>query len=539
MPGGGVATNRLRHSRDVPWGISESGYNVTDLHLNYQYRAFGVPGLGFKRGLADDLVIAPYASAMALMVDPRAACENLRWMAAMGFGGSYGFYEAVDYTPSRIARAIVCRRAILHVASSGDEFLSPGSRLARSADAAALRCLPAVSSGRDAAARAGSRGAAGWLALGGRYHSAARDGGPRKRQMRVFNTPHTPIPEVHLLSNGRYHVMINNAGGGYSRWRDIAVTRWSEDISRDDAGTFCYLRDVTSNEVWSTSFQPTHISSPAYEAIFPNSRAEFRRRDFEIDTHADVTVSPEDDVELRRIKLTNRSRLPRTIELTSYAEVVMADAAGDATHPAFSKLFIQTEIIRERQGILCTRRPRSAHEQPAWMLHLMSVHGGAVGETSYETDRAAFLGRGRDVANPRAMLRPGPLANGEGSVLDPIVAIRSTISLAPDETAVIDIVSGVGETREAALALAEKYHDRDLANRMLDLAWTHGQVILQQLNATESEAQNYARLASSIVYASSQRRARQRFGQERARPSRFVGPRHLRRSPHRLIANCG
>ena len=493
--------------REVPWGISESGYNVTDLHLNYQYRAFGVPGLGFKRGLADDLVIAPYASTMALMVDPQAACANLRRMAAAGVSGSFGFYEAVDYTPSRVAPGqsfAVVRSFMAH--HEGMSFLSLAYALLNRPMQRRFAAYPPF----EAAEMLLHERVPEAPPVG--LPSAADKGTPRstaghEAPMRVFNSPHTPIPEVHLLSNGRYHVMINNAGGGYSRWKDIAVTRWSEDISRDDAGTFCYLRDVTANDVWSASFQPTLKPSPAYEAIFPHSRAEFRRRDFEIDTHTDVTVSPEDDVELRRIKITNRSRIPRTIELTSYAEVVMADAAGDATHPAFSKLFVQTEIIRERQGILCTRRPRSAQEHPAWMLHLMSVHGRSVGETSYETDRARFLGRGRDSATPLAMLRPGLLSNGEGSVLDPIVAIRSTISLAPDETAVVDIVSGVGETREAALALAEKYHDRDLANRMLDLAWTHGQVILQQLNATESDAQNYARLASSIVYSSSQRRA--------------------------------
>ena len=494
-------------SREVPWGISESGYNVTDVHLNYQYRAFGVPGLGFKRGLADDLVIAPYASIMALMVDPQAACANLRRMAAAGFAGKYGFYEAVDYTSSRLAPGqsfAVVRSFMAH--HEGMSFLSLAYALLDRPMQRRFSAYPAFHATEMLLHERISE------APPVRFQSAEDKGTPpsavgHEVPMRVFNSPNTPIPEVHLLSNGRYHVMITNAGGGYSRWKEIAVTRWQEDISRDDAGTFCYLRDVASNEVWSASFQPTHKPSPMYEAIFPHSRAEFRRRDFELDTHTEVTVSPEDDVELRRIKITNRSRIQRTIELTSYAEVVMADAAGDATHPAFSKLFVQTEIIRDRQGILCTRRPRSSLEHPAWMLHLMSVHGTSVGSTSYETDRAKFIGRGRDGANPQAMLRPGPLSNSEGSVLDPIVAIRATISLAPDETAVVDVVSGVGETRESALALAEKYHDRDLADRLLNLAWTHGQVILQQLNATESEAQIYARLAGSIIYASSQRRA--------------------------------
>ena len=247
-----------------------------------------------------------------------------------------------------------------------------------------------------------------------------------------------------------------------------------------------------------------------------------------------MTVSPEDDVELRRISITNCSRSRRTIELTSYAEVVLASAAADATHPAFSNLFVQTEIIRNRQAILCTRRPRSHQEHPPWMLHLMSVHGTSVGTTSYETDRAKFLGRGRDVADPQAMARPMALSNSEGSVLDPIVAIRCTVSIEPEETAVVDIVSGVAETRDAAMGLVEKYHDRHLADRLLNLAWTHGQVILQQLNATEAEAQLYGRLASSIIYASGLRRASASVLAKNVRgPIGFVGTWHLWR-----LADC-
>ena len=271
----------------------------------------------------------------------------------------------------------------------------------------------------------------------------------REILMRVLNTPNTTTPEVHLLSNGQYHVMITNAGTGYSRWRDIAVTRSREDIARDDTGTFCYVRDVTTNETWSVAFQPTLKSSAAYKAIFPQSRAEFRRRDFDLDTYTEVAVSPEDDVELRRISVSNHSRNPRTIELTSYAEVVLASTASDATHPAFSNLFVQTELIRDRDAILCTRRPRSHLETPPWMLHLMSVHGQSVGTTSFETDRARFLGRGRGVANPQAMTRHVPLSNSEGPVLDPIVSIRASLTIGPGETAVVDLVTGVAETRAA------------------------------------------------------------------------------------------
>jgi cellobiose phosphorylase len=276
-----------------------------------------------------------------------------------------------------------------------------------------------------------------------------------ERDLRVFTTPNTPSPEVHLLSNGHYHVAITNAGGGYSRWRDLAVTRWREDATRDAWGTFGYLRDVGTSEVWSVAHQPTLARGSRYEAIFTQGRAEFRRTDHDLETHVEIAISPEDDIELRRVTLTNRSRARRTIELTSYAEVVLTQAGADASHPAFSNLFVQTELVPEHQSILATRRPRSGGERPPWLVHMMAVNGTAAGEATYETSRAAFIGRGRSVADPIAM-HQAALTGSAGSVLDPIVAVRRSIVLEPDETAGFHVVTGISETREGALALLEK-----------------------------------------------------------------------------------
>ncbi len=325
--------------------------------------------------------------------------------------------------------------------------------------------------------------------------------------MRVIVSPNTPIPEVQLLSNGRYHVMVTNAGGGSSRWKDLAVTRWREDSTCDNWGTFCYIRDVASGDFWSAAHQPTPRRSAHYEAIFTEARAEFRRRDNDLESHTEIVVSPEDDIELRRLRITNRSRTRRTIDVTSYAEVALSSPAADALHPAFSNLFVQTEIVPQRQAILCTRRPRSQDEQAPWMFHLMAVHGAESLEVSYETDRAAFIGRGRTVAAPQAMTGADRLSDTQGSVLDPIVAIRHRVTLDPQQTATFDIVSGVAETRDAALGLVGKYQDRHLADRVFDLAWTHSWVTLRQINATESDAQLYARLASSVIYANASLRA--------------------------------
>ncbi|MGA6993864.1 MAG: glucoamylase family protein [Candidatus Deferrimicrobiaceae bacterium] len=488
--------------RGVPWGMSESGYNMVDVRLNYQYRGFGVPSLGLKRGLASDLVVAPYASALALMVAPEEACRNLQRLGDEESIGKYGFYEAIDYTPSRQRpgqSSEVVRSFMAH--HQGMSLLSLDSLLLDHPMQKRFESDPLFQATTLLLQERVPKATAYYYTRAPEVSGLLTTYGVTEMPVRSFGTPDTPVPEVQLLSNGRYHVMITNAGGGYSRWKDIAVTRWREDGTCDNWGTFCYLRDTASGEFWSTAYQPTRKRPEKYEAIFSEARVEFRRRDHEIETHTEIAVSPEDDAEVRRVRIVNRSRTRRTIEITSYAEVVLASPAADALHPAFGKLFVQTEIVRRRQAILCTRRPRSRDEPVPWMFHLMSVHGADVGDVSYETDRMRFIGRGNTVADPQAISGSAELSDSQGSVLDPIVAIRHRITIDPDETATVNIVSGVGETREVCMDLIEKHQDRRLADRVFDMAWTHSQVLLQQLNATEADAQLYGHLASSVIYA--------------------------------------
>jgi len=495
--------------REIPWGMSESGYYTTDAHMNYQYRAFGVPGLGLKRGLADDLVVAPYASALALMVTPGAACRNLELLAKLGCAGAFGFYEAVDYTPSRLPRRsayVIVRQFMAH--HQGMTLLSLAYLLLgrpmqrRFVSDPMLRATVHLLQERVP------------RALSPIFPHAAEASATRmppaeeQGTMRIFTDPSDGPPEVNLLSNGRYHVAVTNAGSGYSRWRDVEVTRWREDPTRDCWGAFCYLRDLDTNVLWSTSWQPTARPSKRHEAIFTQARAEFRRLDARIETHTEISVSPEDDIELRRVTITNRSDTLRTIEVTSYAEVVLAPAGQDLSHSAFSNLFVQTELVRNRHAIFCTRRPRSAQERPPWMTHLMTCRGQTVGNATFETDRMKFIGRGRTLASPAAMDAGTVLTDSAGPVLDPIVSIRQVLSLRPNESVIVDLVTGVAESRSMVEALTEKYSDPRLADRVFDLASTHSQILLRQLSATEAEAQAYGRLAGSIIFASSLRRAK-------------------------------
>ena len=493
--------------RGVPWGMSESAYNTVDAQLNYQYRAFGVPGLGLKRGLAEDLVVAPYASVMALMVAPAAACANLQRLAAEGFVDKFGFFEAIDYTPSRqrrgqeraVVRAFMAHHQGMSLLALAWLVLDRPMQRRFESERLFQAVMPLL---QERIPRAS--GLFSHAAELSELHSRIT---PLETPLRAFDTPDTPTPEVQLLSNGRYHVMVTNAGGGYSRWRDLAVTRWQEDTTCDNQGAFCYIRDVDSGAFWSTAHQPTRRRPAAYEAILSEGRAEFRRRDAiagggDIETYTEIVVSPEDDIELRRVRLTNRSPQRREIEVTSYAEVVIAPPAADALHPAFSKLFVTTEILPRQHAILCMRRPRAPEEPTPWMLHLMTVHGVEVGAVSWETDRAAFIGRTRSTAAPRAMDVGVELSGRDGPVLDPIVAIRQRFFLEPEQSVTVDIVTGMADSRELALCLVGKYRDRHLADRVFDLAWTHCQVELQQINAVEADAQLYARLAGAVLYAS-------------------------------------
>ena len=494
--------------RGVPWGISESGYNMIDGHLNYQYSAFGVPGLGLKRGLAGDLVIAPYASALALMVAPEEAARNLETLASHGFLGRYGFYDAIDYTPTHLPRGrsnAVVRSFMAH--HQGMSLLSLAYLLLDRPMQKRFESDPAFQATVLLLQERLPKATAFYshASESSETHSATHP--VEEKPVRVYTTPDTPAPEVHLLSNGRYHVMITNAGGGYSRWKDMAVTRWREDTTCDNWGTFCYIRDVASGVYWSTAYQPVHKASKEYEAIFSEGRAEFRRRDEGLDTHTEIAVSPEDDAEVRRITITNRSETARTIDITSYAEVVLASPAADALHPAFSNLFVQTEIVPHQRAIIVTRRPRSVDEQPPWMFHVMAVHGADAGEMSYETDRMRFIGRANTVAAPVAMSSLSPLSGSAGPVLDPIVAIQCRMTLDPGASATVNIVTGVGETRDGCVRLIGKYQDRHLTDRVFELAWTHSQVLLRQINATEADVQLYGRLAASVLYANSALRA--------------------------------
>ena len=494
--------------RGVPWGVSESGYHAFDVQHNYQYQAFGVPGLGLRRGLADDMVVAPYATLLALLVAPQKACENLSRLEKNGARGEYGFYEALDYTPSRLATGqlfLIVQSWMAH--HQGMAFQALGHLLLDAPMTTRFMASPAF---RSASLLLQERVPDTVDLYSPRRHFESQEGRvkPVRFEPRIFTGVGSPTPEIQLLSNGQYHLMITPGGGGYSRWKNIALTRWRSDATRDNWGTFCYIRDPLTGEVWSNTWQPTgNTTEQIEEVIFTDAGAEFSRTFSGLGVKTQIVISPEDDIELRRLTLTHRGRHPRTLELTTYAEVVLAPDASDLAHPAFSNLFIQTELEPDRDAILCHRRPRSPDEPIPCLFHMMVLRGDNRKPVSFETDRAKFLGRGRTPADALAIEEGGELSNTSGSVLDPVLAIRHAIILLPGQPVTIDIIYGISESRQKSLALLEKYRDYHIADRMFELAWSHSLAVLRQMNASEDDATLFNRLASAVLYPSPELRA--------------------------------
>ncbi len=489
--------------RGVPWGISESAYTFTDRAGNYQYRAFGVPGLGLRRGLADELVIAPYATALASLITPAAAVANFERLAREGLVGRCGFYEALDCRPleadaeetpaSQAPHPVVVRAFFAH--HQGMTLVALTNVICRDIFVSRFHADPRIQATE--------------LLLQERVPREAILSEPRPAEgaslapsipvfaSRRFKSPHTTSAHTHFLSNGRYTAALTHSGGGFSTWRELAVTRRRDDRTVDTAAHYIYLRDPWSGHVWSPTYQPVCREPEEFETTFDLDKVTYHCRDADFETQLQVAVSPEDDVEVRRLSIINRGDRPREIEVTSYAEIVLARSEDDLAHPAFGKLFIETEFDPQSAGILFSRRPRAANEQPAWAFHVLGVEGRLGGAVEWETDRARFLGRGRSPANPVA-LEGRALSGTTGAVLDPVAALRDRVRLAPGAFVRVTFVTGVAPNRDAGLALMRKYRDGSVAARAFSMAFTHVHITLQHLGLNDDQAMLFDRLASRV-----------------------------------------
>ncbi len=511
-----ASTNRLIVSRQIahgrklglPWGISESAYNARDLEFTYQYSNFGVPGLGLKRGLSENAVVAPYATALAAMVDPAAACKNFARLSEVGARGAYGFYEAVDFTPSRIPegqRRAVVRAFMAH--HQGMTIVAIANVLSDGRMRTRFHAEPRIRATELLLQERTPRDIALAHPRAEEVKAAPKlidDAAPRSR---IVTSPHSSPPQTQLLSNGRYSVMVTAAGGGYSRWNNLAITRWREDATSDGFGTHIYLRDARTGAVWSAGYQPTGTEPDEYKVAFADGRAEFARHDGSVTTALDVMVSPECDGEVRRVTISNHGARTREIEVTYYAELVLAPATADWAHPAFSKLFVETDYIAAKGLLLATRRQGSPRDKAVWVSMHSLVEGDGLGALQVETDRARFIGRGRSLREPAAISDMRPLSNTVGAVLDPVFASRRRVRIRPGGSAQITYWTLVAGSRDEAIALADRHRDANAFDRVTTMAWSQGQIERHHMGITPDQASQYQRLASHLLYANPALRA--------------------------------
>lgn len=504
-----AVTRQQQYGRQhqVPWGISESAFGALAINSDYHYRSFGVPGLGLKRGLTKDLVVSPYSTFLAVEIAPQAAVENLRRLQEEGGLGKWGFYDAVDYSPDRVPpgkRNIIVRCYMSH--HQGMSLIAVGNLLFSGRTRELFQSHPLARSTE--------------LLLQEKMPLTMPRVQPHADEVAVVELPksedelvsrhssgvETPTPRTHLLANGQYSVMLSSTGGGYSQCRDVLLTRWRSDATQDHWGQFLYLRDRQQGHVWSAAYQPTRVAPDAYEVIYSIDKADFHRRDGALETHLEVAVSPENNAEVRQLTITNHGDETREIEITSYAEVVLNGANADLAHPAFQKLFVETEYIAEETALLARRRPRDAKQAPQWCLHVLAAGDNVVGSAEHESSRQQFLGRGRTPHAPAALDKGAKLSGTTGAVLDPIFSLRCTVVVRPFESTTVAFTTAMAETREEAVILADQYHEPRSVQRAFELAWAYNQVELRHLHISPAKAHLYQRLAGAVLYPDPSRR---------------------------------
>lgn len=499
---------QIRYGRQnhVPWGISESAFSALDRHNVYQYRAFGVPVLALKREQDDGLVVAPYAAALALGVEPAAAIKNLRRIANLDHSallGDYGYYEAIDYSrrtePGGAAGIIIHCYMVHHL---GMSLLAYDNALYDNAMRRRFHSDPRI---RATEPLLHEHIPEQILPTTDEVHEErpVRQTIPTASAIAVAQIPDISSPRVHLLSNGTCSVTVTNSGGGYLRWMDLDVTRWRGDTSCDVSGLFCYIRDLESGTTWSNTHQPVRSPERRYTWSFTPDKAEFRRRSGPCETITEIVVSAEDDAEVRRVTLVNTSRKSCRLELTSYLELALAPHRTDRAHPAFNKLFIETEWLPHCHALVAWRRLRAPDDRPVWAAHLM-VPESSIEAVEFETDRARFLGRGRILENPEALARG--LTNSVGAVLDPMFSLRRRVTIPPNQRFQFALVTVVADSRRAVVALAERYAEFHNCTRAFETAWTRSQLEMRRLRIRRADVQTFQQLAGLIIFPRAQLR---------------------------------
>lgn len=482
-------------SQGVPWGISESAYAASDHTLAYQYAPQGVPRLALRRTPPDELVIAPYATALAALISPQCAVDNFRVLEALDARGRYGFIDALDYTPSR--------RVGSNPYSAVDTVMAHHQGMSIVALANVLLDGPAQRWGMAIAPIE---------AVGSLLHERVprevsllyappSEARPLARQRRrVAGLLRDVMPGVaaveptHLMSNGRYSVALRANGAGWSRWGQTGITRQRDDALRDEYGSFFYVRWAGQPNPVSLTQHPAPDPNAHYQSVYHADRVCFDTSWPDLQSHITVWVSPEDDVEFRTVELRNLSDRTLDIELISAFEVTLTDQRADETHPAFTNLFVRSEWLPSHRAVLFERKPRLPTEKGLQVAHFVATADARVLGTTLQTNRQRWLGRNRSAAQPLAVLDPLPAASLEADCaldtgLDPMCALAVQLRILPNARIQLTFATAVADNGDTLRSVIDKYRQHTHVKRASLMSATLTGI---QLRALRISAESFA-----------------------------------------------
>lgn len=481
----------------LPWGISESAFNLRDLNSNYQYKAFGVPWLGLKRGLADEMVVAPYGSILAVSDYPEEVIQNLKQLEKEGMLGKYGFYEAIDYTSSRLKpgqKAAPVKTYMSH--HQGLILLSINNlfgknilqeRFGKNPEIAAIDILLQETMPENVIITKEKKEKVDKIKYIG-YDCYSE---------KVTHKPEEVLNNCNVISNGAYTVLSDDRGCGYSKYHDIVINRY-KDTADTSQGIFFYIKNIKSKRLWTASQMKYLSEADKYAVYFAPDHTKIVRRDGNIETQMNISVTPEDPVEIRRLQLKNTGTTEEILEITSLLEPVLSNKMQDYSHMAFNKLFLSYEYDEQTSSMIIKRKQREPGKPEIYLGVNFYTENDTIGELEYEIDKEKLYGRGNHTV-PSKIKESKPLSKSLGLVTDPIVALKRTIKIAPESKVVIDLIMTVANSKEEVLEKIEKYQNSNKITKVLALVRAKAEEEARYLEVTGKEIQNYQKVLSYLL----------------------------------------
>ena len=498
-----AVASQIQYGRkmDFPWGISESQYFIFDNQGNYQYGPFGVGRLRLQPRLKPVKVIAPYATLLALGTAPRKAIKNMRALQKAGAGGRYGFYEALDYSSpdsGSLKKYSLVRCFMTH--HLGMSLAAINNLLYENVLQARFHSEPMIRANEILLEETFTSPLVTIASLGYTIDVNSKETQQEDLKNRLCNTTHTPYPLATVLSNGHYQLMLTTRGDGFSSCDDIMINRWRPDQHDGGSGLFVYVRETGSGHLWSNTYLPAMAKPDSYQVIFSHDKAEYLRKDGQVTTYTEITISPVDQLEIRRVTLTNHSEQPVKLELTSYLEVVADHFMADVSHPAFSKLFIETKYDQDRNLLVATRRPRSPDEQNGYVMHMVRTEEKPALPVSFETSRQTFIGRGGSLMMPDALASGRALSGKAGTPIDPILSLQVVLAVPPGRKAVVSFITGYCPSMAAVVNLHEKMSAKFSDDDIFNISRTSSLLEIEYLKIRSEQLNAIQNLVGALYY---------------------------------------